>query len=116
MSGSVAGGAVWVGALASNAFWPGTGTFTPGTLSPGSVIDRKLASPANGDNGSGGDGDGGDGDGTTPVDDVTLVVAEPTPGSTPGPGSGAAVIPEPGMLLLLGIAMVVLGLLRREWA
>ena len=101
------GGVVWVGAFVAPAFsslWPGMATVTPR-----SVADGRLASPA-----SGGDGgqDDSERDGTGPEAAATLVVATPPP----RPGAIAAVMPEPGMLLMLGIAIAALAMVRRARA
>ena len=98
VTGGVTGGAVWIGALPANAFWPSFAGITPA-----SVIDNRLATPAEGED---------DPAGTVPGDDAGLVVVDPPPER----GGTAAVMPEPGMLLLLGLAMVALGLFRRDWA
>ena len=101
VTGGVTGGAVWIGALPANAFWPAWPGFASTT--PGSVIDDRLATPAEDEDGP---------TGTVPGDDAGLVVVDPPPER----GGIAAVMPEPGMLLLLGLAMVALGLFRRDWA
>ena len=100
-TGGVTGGAVWIGALPANAFWPAWPGFAG--ITPASVIDNRLATPAEGED---------DPAGTVPGDDAGLVVVDPPPER----GGTAAVMPEPGMLLLLGLAMVALGLFRRDWA
>lgn len=100
-TGGVTGGAVWIGALPANAFWPAWPGFA--SITPASVIDNRLATPADGED---------DPAGTVPGDDAGLVVVDPPPER----GGTAAVMPEPGMLLLLGLAMVALGLFRRDWA
>lgn len=100
-TGGVTGGALWIGALPANAFWPAWPGFA--SITSASVSDNRLATPAEGED---------DPAGTVPGDDAGLVVVDPPPER----GGTAAVMPEPGMLLLLGLAMVALGLFRRDWA